>query len=69
MNLVEKKVLELKTENWVKGRVQKFLEAGADEGWLEVNLGPYIALFIGFRQCLLDPMKNKPEDFFDAFFD
>ena len=34
--------------------------------WLEQDTGPYIAPYAGFRQCLLDPIKNNPEDFFEA---
>ena len=37
--------------------------------WLEVDTGPGIAPYSGFRQCLLDPMQNKPEHFFEALFD
>lgn len=37
--------------------------------WTERDPGPDIAPYSGFRQCLLDPEKNKPEDFFDAIFD
>ena len=33
--------------------------------WLE----PLIAPYTGFWQCLLDPLKTKPEDFFNALFD
>ena len=36
--------------------------------WIEEDTGPYIALYTGFRQCLLDPTKNNPEDFFEALF-
>ena len=37
--------------------------------WLEQDTGPIIGPFSGFRQCLVDPEKNKPEDFFNAVFD
>ena len=37
--------------------------------WCEVDPGPMIAPYTGFRQCLLDPTKNRPEDFFNALFD
>ena len=37
--------------------------------WLEQNTGPLIAPYTGFQQCLLDPLKTKPEDFFNALFD
>lgn len=37
--------------------------------WLEVDPGPLIAPYNGFRQCLLDPTRNKPEDFFNALFE
>ena len=37
--------------------------------WLEHHTGPMIAPYFGFWQCLLDPTKNKPKDFFDALFD
>ena len=36
--------------------------------WHEVNPGPLIALYNGFQQCLLDPTRNNPEDFFNALF-
>ena len=36
--------------------------------WLERDTGPYIAPYTGFQQCLLDPTKNNPEDFFEALF-
>ena len=36
--------------------------------WIEEDKEPYIALYTGFGQCLLDPMKNNPEDFFEALF-
>ena len=37
--------------------------------WLERDTGPMIAPYSGFRQCLLDPTRNKPEDFFNSLFD
>ena len=37
--------------------------------WLEHDTGPIIGPYSGFRQCLVDPEKNKPEDFFNAVFD
>ena len=37
--------------------------------WIESDPGPMIAPYNGFRQCLIDPAKNKPEDFFRAIFD
>ena len=37
--------------------------------WLERDTGPMIAPYSGFRQCLLDPTQNKPEDFFNALFE
>ena len=36
--------------------------------WIEQDTGPYIAPYTSFRQCLLDPSKNNPEDFFEALF-
>ena len=36
--------------------------------WIEEDTGPYIAPYTGFWQCLLDPTKNNPEDFFEALF-
>ena len=30
---------------------------------------PLIAPYTGFRQCLLDPLKTKPKDFFSTLFD
>ena len=36
--------------------------------WLEVDTGPAIALHSGFHQCLMDPIQDKPEDFFEALF-
>ena len=36
--------------------------------WIEEDTRPYIALYTGFRQRLLDPTKNNPEDFFKALF-
>ena len=35
---------------------------------IEEDTGPYIAPYTGFRQCLLDPTKDNPEDFFEALF-
>ena len=37
--------------------------------WVEEDPGPMIAPYSGFRQSLLDPAKNKPEDFFEALFE
>ena len=37
--------------------------------WLKCDTGPLIAPYTGFWQCLLDPLKTKPEDFFNALFD
>ena len=37
--------------------------------WLQSDPGPMIAPYNGFRQCLLDPSKKKPEDFFCALFE
>ena len=37
--------------------------------WLKCDTGPLIAPYTCFWQCLLDPLKTKPEDFFNAFFD
>ena len=37
--------------------------------WLKWDAGPLIAPYTGFWQCLLDPLKTKPEDFFNALFD
>ena len=37
--------------------------------WLKQDTGPLIAPYTGFQQCLLDPLKTKPEDFFNALFD
>ena len=36
--------------------------------WHEQDLGPLVTPYTGFRQCLLDPTKQKPEDFFNALF-
>ena len=36
--------------------------------WLEEDPGPLVAPYSGFRQCLLDPTKQNPEDFFNALF-
>ena len=37
--------------------------------WIEEDTGPLIGPYTGFCQCLLDPLKNKPEDFFNKLFD
>ena len=37
--------------------------------WIEEDTGPLIGSYTGFRQCLLDPLKNKQEDFFNELFD
>ena len=37
--------------------------------WIETDTGPLIAPYTGFRQCLLNPAHNKPEDFFNALFE
>ena len=37
--------------------------------WIEEDTGPVIRPCTGFHQCLLDPLKNKPEDFFNELFD
>ena len=31
--------------------------------------GPLIAPYTAFWECLLDPLKTKPEDFFNVLFD
>ena len=36
--------------------------------WIEQDEGAMVAPYSGFRQCLLDPTKTKPEDFFKALF-
>ena len=36
--------------------------------WHEQDPGPLVAPYTGFWQCLLDPTKQKPEDFFNALF-
>ena len=36
--------------------------------WYKVDPGPLIAPYNGFQQCLLDPTRNKSEDFFSALF-
>ena len=33
------------------------------------HTGPYIVPSSEFIQCLLDSVKNKPEDYFDVLFD
>ena len=37
--------------------------------WIEEDTGPLIGPYTGFCQCLLDPFKNRPEDFFNELFD
>ena len=37
--------------------------------WIQEDTGPLIGPYTGFRQCLLDPVKNKPQDFFNEMFD
>ena len=37
--------------------------------WLETDPGPLIAPYSNFQQCLLDPTKTKPEDYFSVFFE
>ena len=37
--------------------------------WFKLDTGPLIAPYTGFQQYLLDPLKTKPEDFFNALFD
>ena len=37
--------------------------------WFERDPGPLIAPYTGFCQCLLDLLKTRPEDFFNALFD
>ena len=37
--------------------------------WLKRDPGLLISPYTGFQQCLLDPLKTKPEDFFNALFD
>ena len=37
--------------------------------WIEEDTEPLIGPYTGFCQCLLDPLKNKPEDFFNEMFD
>ena len=36
--------------------------------WHEEDPGPLVTPYRGFWQCLLDPTKQKPEDFFNALF-
>ena len=36
--------------------------------WYEQDSESLVAPYSGFHQCLLDPTKQKPEDFFDALF-
>ena len=47
-------------------KVEEDYEIGWE--WHEQDAGPMVAPYSGFRQCLLDPTKNQPEDFFDALF-
>ena len=37
--------------------------------WVETDPGPLFALYSDFQQCLLDPTKDKPTDFFNALFE
>ena len=37
--------------------------------WHEVNPGPLIGPYNGFRQCLLDPTRGGPQYFFNALFE
>ena len=37
--------------------------------WHEADPRPLIELYNGFRQCLLDPTRNRPQDFFNALFE
>ena len=37
--------------------------------WVETDPGPFIAPYSDFQQCLLDPTKHKPTDFFNALFE
>ena len=37
--------------------------------WHEVDPGLLIGPYNGFLQCLLDPMTNTPEDFFNVLFE
>ena len=37
--------------------------------WHKVDPVPLIAPHNGFQQCLLDPTRNNPEDFFNALFE
>ena len=37
--------------------------------WHEVDPGPLIAPYNGFQQCLLDPTRNNPENFFNTLFE
>ena len=36
--------------------------------WSEQDEGSMVAPYNGFRQCLLDPTRKEPEDFFKALF-
>ena len=51
----------------VNYRNDRELEEDYKIGW--EWLKPLIAPYTGFRQYLLDPLKTKPEDFFNALFD
>ena len=46
---------------------EEYFEKGWE--WLEQDTGAMVAPHSGFRQCLLDPTKTNPEDFFKALFD
>ena len=37
--------------------------------WVHTDPGPIIASYFDFQQCLLDPIKDKPTDFFNALFE
>ena len=37
--------------------------------WVETDPGLPIALYSDFQQCLLDPTKDKPTDFFNTLFE
>ena len=36
--------------------------------WIQEDTGPLIAPYTGFQTSLLDPVKNKPQDFFNEMF-
>ena len=36
--------------------------------WMESDVGPSVSPHTGFRRCLLNPEKNKPEDYFMELF-